>query len=44
LVEATLAALARWRTISVEILAGREENVVFKTPERLLELAEGARV
>ena len=44
LVEATLAALARWRTISVEILAGREENVVFKTPERLLELSEGARV
>ena len=44
LVEATLAALARWRTVSVEILAGREENVVFKTPERLLELAEGARV
>jgi 4-hydroxy-3-methylbut-2-enyl diphosphate reductase len=43
LVEATLAVLARWRTISVEILAGREENVVFKTPERLLELAEGAR-
>lgn len=41
LVEATLAALARWRTISVEILAGREENVVFKTPERLLELAGG---
>lgn len=44
LVEATLAAVARWRTITVEILAGREENVVFKTPERLLELAEGARV
>lgn len=42
LVEATLAALARWRTISVEILAGREENVVFKTPERLLELAGGS--
>lgn len=39
LVEATLAKLARWRTLSVEILAGRDENVVFKTPERLLELA-----
>lgn len=42
LVEATLAALARWRTLTVEILAGRDETVVFKAPERLLELAKGA--
>jgi 4-hydroxy-3-methylbut-2-en-1-yl diphosphate reductase len=36
LVKATLDRLAQWRSLTVEILAGREENVVFKTPERLL--------
>lgn len=36
LVKATLEALAQWRSLEVEILSGREENVVFKTPERLI--------
>ena len=36
LVKATIEALAQWRSLEVEILSGREENVVFKTPERLI--------
>lgn len=36
LVKETLEALAQWRSLEVEILSGREENVVFKTPERLI--------
>ena len=36
LVKATLEAIAQWRSLEVEILSGREENVVFKTPERLI--------
>lgn len=36
LVKATLEALAQWRSLEIEILSGREENVVFKTPERLI--------
>ena len=44
LIEATLRVLAEARTLSVEILSGREETVVFRPPQRLVELTQGSPV